>query len=167
MLTVWNQYSTIIDKYFRNLFFFFFGLNERFQFFFPLYVLPCTWKIPYQSFDQSVAENLFITCLMLLTHLLKIALLTLGKHKIQFWKCLQFTFSFDSRDFNAFHLLPAMVFVLVITEAIALETANFNEMVHENCGLCESKLVSVNLYWNLGKIVCSSCFMFFTFWVFS
>lgn len=33
-----------------------------------LYVLSCTHKIPYQFFDRLSPNNLFITCLMLLTY---------------------------------------------------------------------------------------------------
>lgn len=132
------------------------------SFFAPLYVLPCTWKIPYQSFDQSVAENLFITCLMLLTHLRKIAGWHWENTKFNFGNAFNLHFhSIQEIHSEAFHLLSAHYY-----QSNWKDTANFNEIVHENSGLWVTICIR-NFALEFGKIVCSSCFMFFTFWVFS
>lgn len=85
-----------IDKYFRNLFFS--RLNERFQFFCSTLRVAMHLKNTISIF-RSVCRRKFIHNMSdVIDSFTENCWLTLGKHEIQFWKCLQFTFSFDSRD---------------------------------------------------------------------
>lgn len=87
--------------------------------------------------------------------------LTLGKHEIQFWKCLQHLHFHSIQEIHseAFHLLSAMDFELTITKAIERIQQTSMKLYTEILD-CESQFVSVILHWNLGKlfVLPVSCF---------